>query len=76
VRIRFYVDGQILDEDWLDMAAPGARARHTEIYRRHMQLAGLAEATGSVWYAEAYDESRPPAEAYLRAGPGARPARP
>jgi hypothetical protein len=70
IRLRFYINGIVLDEARLDMTAPDAETRYDEIRRRHQWLADVAEENGATWITEAYDPAKPLADAYLRRSGG------
>lgn len=65
-RCRLYVDGVVVDEEWVrldeDFGLSGA------IAVRQRDMAEAAHARGSVWLAEVYDPSNPPGNQYLRFG--------
>lgn len=68
MRLRFYVDGTLADETWVDITSPAYRAQITAVRLRHETLAAAADATGKVWLAELYDPDQPDETAYIRFG--------
>lgn len=65
LRIRVWVGGELVREDWL----PGATITAGEdLGHVHAGLAVAAEAQGEAWLVEVYDPDAPADEGYLRFG--------
>lgn len=67
VRFRVWIDGQLVDELWVDARDSTRLHRVEQVWQRHQDLVGKAEADGRPWAIEIYDPSRPEDQA-LRFG--------
>ena len=68
LRFRLWIDGELLDEAWIDSNDADADEQGTAVQRRHEQLAAEAEGYGYPWLIEVYDPAQPPDQAYIRFG--------
>lgn len=68
LRFRVWVDGELVDETWLDATNPDADEHFAAMTGRHEALVQAADLIDSVWLVEWYDPARPEDQAYGRAG--------
>jgi hypothetical protein len=67
VRFRVWVDAQLVNEVWLDARDTAALHQVEQVWQRHQDAVGKAEADGTPWVIEIYDSSLPEDQA-LRFG--------
>lgn len=66
VRFRVWVDAQLVDEVWVDARGTGLH-QVEQVWQRHQDAVGKAQADGKPWVIEIYDPSLPEDQA-LRFG--------
>lgn len=62
-RFRLYVEGIVVDEEWIDKASHADRCA-----QRQIMLARAAHKAGRKWIAEMFDPNAPTDQAYMRFG--------
>ena len=68
LRFRLWIDGELLDEVWIDSNDADADEQATAVQKRHEQLAAEADGYGYPWLIEVYDPAEPSETAYVRFG--------
>lgn len=59
VRFRVWVDAQLVDEQWVDARDPSRLHGVEQVWERHQEVVGKAEADGKPWAIEVCDPSQP-----------------
>lgn len=68
LRFRLWVDGELVDETWIDASSPDRDQLVDAMGRRHKALTDSADEGGRRWLAEVHDPAAPEAEASVRFG--------
>jgi hypothetical protein len=68
LRFRVYVEGDVLDEQWLDASNPDSERQMDGLLSRHAEAVECAEAAGFRWQVEIYDPAKSDDIAYTRYG--------
>jgi hypothetical protein len=59
LRFRVWVDAKLVDEIWVNARDPARLQMVEQVWARHQQIVGQAEADGKRWLIEIYDPAKP-----------------
>jgi len=72
MRFRFWTDGKLVDETWVDASNPDSVEHFEALADRYEAFADTANFFDRLWLAEMYDPAEPEHRAYTRRGTDTR----
>lgn len=68
LRLRVWVEGELIEETWVDTSGPDRERLTDAASQRHKALTDRADREGRRWLVETFDPALPEEQAYVRFG--------